>query len=86
LYYFNSLPSFKRSFKKLGSKGLKDRCLKKFEMFSKNPKHPSFNTHYNKKRGHWQSSFTDEIRVLWDYGPEPGYITLVLIGKHDIVE
>ena len=76
---------FVKSLSKLNKEDRK-RVIEKIGLLQENPKHPSLNTHWNVKRGLWQSNISGRLRVLWDYGPEENIITLVLVESHEIVE
>ncbi len=76
---------FVKSLSKL-SKEDRKRVIEKVGLLQENPKHPSLNTHWNEKRGLWQSNVSGRLRILWDYGPEKNSITLALTGGHEIVE
>lgn len=68
-----------------------DKCI---NLLKDNPRHPSLNTHefkslahpYNKNEkvfeAYAQHKTPSAYRVLWCYGPEKGYITILAITAH----
>ncbi len=82
------LPGFEEKLLSL-PENIRKAGVKTIEYLSLNPKHPAFQTHKVKKavgcfsEDVFEAYVTQKYRLTWEYGPEPGWITLRNIDNHD---
>ncbi|MCL2168521.1 MAG: cytotoxin [Defluviitaleaceae bacterium] len=76
---------FRKSFGKFEQKD-KERILKKLDMLSVDPYHPSLRTkHYKSREGSFEASVNMDIRIIWYY-EDDNTIYLSDVGHHDILK